>query len=631
MTSLALLLAAALSAGNAEFERAANRLAADIAFTRLKTEIVENGLVTNALERAMLERPDAFRGRSDAEHLCREIYTNELARLYRARATEIVRELGEGAEAASPDAQTLEESMRRHFDRTFGDQRASACRIQAQGIALKVKPDEADIEAKGDDEVRGWLTDRIVHAKGMSVFEENVKYVSEQIVDPVLADARKERKRQQEYLMRTRCDAYAPSALAKEIEANLRKNVAERNAKCDDPLKAWGVFPSTLKAELPSAVERRVVGLVLKEIDDVPLGLDEQGIRAAITADPAAHRQAAASEKIFRERFEKELADAAFAKAESSAPSAERAEFAAYVRERAQTPEFARAVDARLKRDALPKWRKVRAELVKSETERRWPTLTDKTWYPDADFADRTAARSDYAAALRDWRKAPELAALAGKDGALEESDAAADKSVAAAFDLARSAIAAQRAIVADVHPLVLTAAKDLSKGLFTSKPDLAAVTEMLTKSVESEWGEKRVATLWGDRPRPKNAEEQHRELFPSVKREIELVARQILEEMEKIESKAKVEDENKQEEKKDESKPEEPPPEESPPEPSKEEPEEEVCTISFEISGGEVTVQAKRGSSLVAERKAKATAKGFEDAVREVGAIVGRKIFRLK
>ena len=633
MTSFVLLLAAALSAGNAEFERAANRLAADIAFTRLKTEIVEDELVTNALERAMLERPDAFRARSDAARLCREIYTNELARLYRARATEIVRELGEGAGTASPDSQTLEASMRRHFDRAFGDQRASACRIQAQGIALRVKPDEADIETKGDDEVRRWLTDRIVHAKGMSVFEENVRYVSEQIVDPVLADARKERRRQREYLMRTRCDAYAPGALAKEIEANLRKNVAERNAKCADPLKAWGVFPSTLKAELPAVVERRVVGLVLKEIDDVPLGLDEQDIRAAIAADPAAHRQAAASEAVFRKRFGEAIAGAAFAKAEASAPPAERSEFAAYVRERAQIPEFVRAVDARFRRDALPKWRKVRAEFVKSETERRWPTLTDRTWYPDADFADRTAARSDYATALRDWRQAPELAALAGDGGALEESDAAADKSVAAAFDLARSAIAAQRTIVGDVHPLVLTAARDLSKGLFASKPDLAAVTEMLTKSVETKWDERRVATLWGDGPRPKNAEEQHRGLFPSVKREIELVARQILEEMEKLESKSEAEDEK--EEEKAESKPAEPPPEEppeaTPSEASEKEPEEEVCTISFEISGGEVTVQAKRGSSLVAERKAKATAEGFENAVREVGAVVGRKIFRIK
>ena len=620
MTSFALLLAAALSAGNAEFEREANQHAADIALTRLKAEITEKGLVTNALENAMLERPDAFLKRSDAEHLCREIYTNELTRLYRVRAEEIVRELGEGAASDASDPQTVEEAARRHFAQAFNAQRENACRTQAQRIALRVKPDEADLESKGDAEVRDWLTARIVHAKGMSVFEENVKYVSEKIVDPVLADARRERKRQQEYLMRTRCDAYAPSALAKEIEANLRKNVAERNAKCDDPLKAWCVFPSTLKAALPVAVERRVIGLVLKDVDEVPLNLDEESVRKTITANPAAHRKASDSERLFREQLAKELSTAAFAKTEASAPAAERAEFAAYARERAQNPEFTRAIDARIRREALPKWRKVRAELVKSETEQRWPTLADGTWYPDAELADKTAARSDYAAALRDWRKAPELSALAGRaDVTLEEADAAADKSVAGAFDLARNAIAAQRAIVDKVHPLVLAAAKDLSKGIFSSKPDLAAVTEMLTKSVGTEWSEKRIETLWGNGPKPANVEEQHQELFPSVKREIELVARQILEEMEK----------------KDEAKPEEPPPEpppeETPPTSSEEEPEEEICTISFEISGGEVTVQAKRGNSVVAERKAKATAKGFEDAVRQVGAIVGREVFKLK
>lgn len=621
MTSLALLLAAALSAGNAEFEREANQLAADIAITRLKTEFVEKGLVTNALERAMLERPDAFRSRADAEKLCRTLYTNELTRLYRARTEAIIRSLGENADAVTPDARTIDETTERHFVREFAAQRANACQMQAQSIALKVKPDEADLESKAEGEARDWLTARIVYAKGMSVFEENLKYISEKIVDPVLADANRERKRQQEYLMRTRCDAYAPSALAREIEANLRKNIAERNAKCDDPLKAWGLFPSTFKAALPAAVERRVIGLVVKDIDDVPLALNEDDLRKIIAENPSAHRKASDSEKIVRERLTHDLFAAAVQKAEASAPAAERAEFATYVREHAESPELVRAVEARIRREALPKLRKVRAALAESETASRWPTLVDKTWYPSAELADKTVARSDYAKAVREWRKTPELDALAGgKTAMLEESDDTADKSVAAAFDLARNAIAAQRAVVEKVHQPILTAARDLSKGIFTSKPDLASVTEMLTSAVASEWNESRVETLWGSGTKPANAEEQHRELFPSVKREIELVARQILEEME---------------EKKDEAKPEEPPPEpppeETPPSPSEEAPEEEICTISFEISGGEVTVQAKRGNSVVAERKAKATAKGFEDAVRQVGAIVGREVFGLK
>ncbi len=601
MSLLPLLLGAALSAGNAEFEQSSTALAADIAVAQLRDEILERNCVTGALKTAMLERPDAFRTRAEAERRCRAVYTNALAGLCRARTEGIARELGVGASIEGPGPSAAEEAARRHFAGAFSRQRAEACAEQAKRIALTVKPDEADLEAKGDDEARSWLTARIAQAKGTAVFEENLKYISEQIVDPVLADARRERRRQQEYLMRTRCDACAPDALAREIEANLRRSVAERNAKLADPLRAWNVFPATLRTALPAAVERRLLALVLGEIDGVPLALDGETVEKAVRLDPSAHRRASDSEAAFRRIL------------------SERAAFSAYVRSRANAPELVRAVETRLRREALPKLRKARAALAKEEAARIWPTLSDRTWYPDAELADKTAARSDYAAAVQGWRKAPEMSALAGASKPLlEESDADADASVAAAFDLARSAIAAQRAIVGEVHPDILAAARGLSKGggFFTRKPGLAEVAGMLTKAVETRWGERREGILWGGGPKPGNAGEQHVRLFPSVRREIELVARQVLDELKREDAKR---DEAQEK------------PEERPSSPEETKPEEEPCTISFEVGGGEATVRASRGGRVVAERKARATAGGFEDAVREVGAIVGREVFKLK
>jgi len=632
MTLFSLVLAASLASGNVEFEQASVNAAVDIALGQLDARLAERGLATNFLERVMLEDPAACRTRAEAEALCRQRYRDELDRVYRERAKEILSELGSDRAPAEPDAKAMDAVAARHFAAAFAADRTAACAAQAGRIALTVKPDEADLETKGDDEARVWLTDRIANARGLSVFEENLKYISEQIVDPVLADARKERKRQREYLVsKARCDVYSPERLATELEAKLRADVAERNAKCDNPLFAWKVFPQTLRTSLTNAVERRLLRIVEKEIESVPFAIDTNAVRETIIADPVAHRDPTASEGVFRANYAKDILECAIIQAEQSAPAAERAAFGSYVRDRTDSPDLDRKVDARLKRDTLPKWRVARAAIAQAEADRLWPAFADRTWYPEAELADRTAARSDYAAAVSDWRSAPELEvyARAGVQ-ALAESDAAADKSVAAAFDLARNAITAQRAILAEVHPSVLAAAKDLSKGLFTSTPDLAAVTEMLTKQVEQTWSERRVETLWGDGPKPANAEVQHRELFPSVRREIELVARQILEEMEKRE-----ETEERQEPKPEEPKPpEDPPPEEPPPEetpPEEEKPEEELCTILFEMKGGEVTAQAKRGSSLVAERKAKATAAGFENAVREVGAVVGREIFKLK
>ena len=136
---------------------------------------------------------------------------------------------------------------------------------------------------------------------------------------------------------------------------------------------------------------------------------------------------------------------------------------------------------------------------------------------------------------MKGWRKVPELESLAKADHGdllMEETSADADQSVAAAFDLARSAIAAQNAIVGEVEPSVLGEAKDRKSSFWRKTPDFKAIVGLLTEAVEAKWTERRAETLWGDGERPSNADAQHAVLFPSVRKRIELVARQILEDM---------------------------------------------------------------------------------------------------
>ena len=58
---------------------------------------------------------------------------------------------------------------------------------------------------------------------------------------------------------------------------------------------------------------------------------------------------------------------------------------------------------------------------------------------------------------------------------------------------------------------------------------------------------------------------------------------------------------------------------------------EEELCTITFETRGDRVVVKAERGKKVLVERSAPMTATGFEQAVKEVGAVVGREVLKLK
>ena len=324
MTALPLLLAVALSAGNAEFERTAVAGAASIAVRRVVAELAEKGPPAGGLEKAMLEGGEKFVSREEAKEACRDIFAAAINEEFDRQLKGICERLGLGeAERAGwrQQAYNNKTGADKLFAAAFEVERKSACERQARGIAGAVKPSEEEVETKDEQALRKEMTAKVVAQQRNAVFEENLKYISETIVDPVIDSAKKEMKRQREYLTRTKCEAYAPSALEKEIEANLRKNVEARKAKEDDPSKVWGVFPKTLADALPAVVEHRTLERVAKNVDDVAVAVDAESILKTIASDPAAHRRADESEKIFRGIFAAQVLDGALARAEQEAPA----------------------------------------------------------------------------------------------------------------------------------------------------------------------------------------------------------------------------------------------------------------------------------------------------------------------
>ena len=621
MNLLAVLFAVALSAGNAEFEKTAAEGAADIAIDRIAAELAEKGPKGGGLERAMLEDSAKFRSCAEAKKLCRGIFKQELETEFLSKVKGVCERLGKHGsdgfdELIERKRVTIydggaDSHIDRLFEAAFERERATACAEQAKGIAGTVRPSEADFETKDEAALRKEMTAKVAAQQKGGVFEENLGYISKTVVDPVIASARAEMKRQRDYLMRTRCEAYAPSLLAKELEANLRKNVGERRAKESDPSKAWGVFPKTLAEGIPEATARRTLERVTRCADDVPVRVDAADISAAIAKDPKLHRKAADSEKAFRGAFEKAVLDGALARAEREAPEPERKEFAAYVRAHAGEAAIGKAVEARVRRELIPELRKVREEIARADFARGWPQLADGTWYPDAELADTVAARSDYQKAVGGWRKMAELSDLSlrgAKAVRLVETDALADKAVAGAFDRARDAIAAQNAILTAAEPEVLGEAKDRKASFWRRTPDYKKIVELLTEAVEDKWDEARVETLWPDEgTRPGNAEDQHAAIFPSVRKRIELIAKSILEEMEK--------------------------PEPEDPSESDQQTEEPLTMFSITVAreGDQVKVKLDQGKSTVAEKTAKARMSDYQGAMKYVSDKLGKEILKLK
>ena len=634
MNMIALLLAATLSAGNAEFDSTARDGARNISLSRVREELREKGPQPGALEKAMLADPKKFEKPAEAEALCRGVFADELRAQFAAKARAIDERLGIGSNSVSVGSNSvgvdpnstltdsistlIDEIANKHFASAFAAERKAAVEAQAKTIVAATRPTEAEFDEKEDWELREQMQKRILDEQKTVVFSENRQFISERMVEPVIKDARHEQKRQAEYLMRARCDTAAPSKLAADLKARLEENVKERREKADDPSKAWGVFNGTFEKSVGPAVERRTLDRLEKKMEATNVEVDVDSILKEIVEAPQKHVKQAESEKVFATRYSATLLARALDGACNDAPQSERDELREYLSARLGGERIQKVAEAKVKKEVLPKWREARATAAKRQADDTWPTLADGTWFPPADLADDVTARSDYAKSVKEWRSLSALKTLADAPKGrplMEEADSRADSEVATAFDIARSAIAAQNAIVDGSHAQVLAEAKKRKDSFWTRTPDLKTVVGLLTQATEESWEASRISTLWPDEAkRPANAAEQHKALFPSVRRKIELLARTILEEM----NEPKPENEEK---------PEEPPPEEQQPEETPEEPPEEV--VEFDISvrraGNEIEVLLKQGETVVESATVPAKKDDFENAMFKVTSAISR------
>ena len=528
-----IFLATALSAGNAQFDKAALEGANDIAISRVSNKIAHEGAEWEILENAMLSAPEKFVTREEANKACREIYKALLLKEFSDSTHKIALRLGlkENSKATLPE-ESLAKAMEL-YSKKFDNARLAALKKQVENITRTVRPTEEEIEFPDEVATVKAITARVIAAQDEPIFEENRSYVSSSIVKPMIDEGRKELKRQFDYVMRAKSDLMSPSLIADDILKQLGKNIERERKKM--PHGGWGAFPKVLNEALPQVVEKRMAERLVSAVESGTLEITSQNFLSEIAANPLEHVKASASEKIFRQIYSSAIASSSLSALIDASDQKHREEIKTYLLKRISLPQVQRAINARLRRDVMPCWEAARKQAAKKEVQAIGPQLADGTWYPNANLADKVCSRSDYAKAVGNWRKIEELSDMAmtfDKSKVMEETSLFADQSVAKAFDASRSAISAQMKIVESIYPDVLKVSRDRKESWFKKTPDLNAIIKMLTERTMINWLDKKNSVLWPDGNEPENAAEQHAELFPSVKKQIELVARTILEEM---------------------------------------------------------------------------------------------------
>ena len=572
--------------GAGEFDRASAEGAAELVLRELSREVLEGGKSAEPLGAKMLADPGAYRRREQAKKDLEQDFLKDLETRYASEAAKVLERLarprkvedafsaGFLKEASQLGKEDAAKSLREKYGRVFDAARKTACDTQAATLQAKVRPTEQEVDSVPPERLRETLAARISENQDKPVFEENISYISERLAGPMVDDALKQRKSQQESVRRTRVDGYAPSVLEANLARHVRIFVAERKRDAKDGEWVYSIFPSVTNETVRTQARKVSLSRAADAAAEAKIGEGaEELIGKAIEEDAAKHVRREESLKTFEPLFAAELREAAMKDVFARAPESEKAEFREFVEANAEKGEFADKVRERVRNEFLPLVVKVRDAMAKRQFADFHPQLADGTWFPGGDLVDRVCGSHEYRQLVQKWR---ELEGVEGAKGGaeaevlLEETVKLADDSVAANFERARSARTFQLGLV---EPAAKIVGEDLAaKKKAGGKVELQDAVAALTEAVKKDWSGKREEVVWKCVPeekRPSNADAHFAELFPSVIKKIEEAAKKIIEKLA-------------------EPDPEEKPPEDKPPQdtPPDEEKLEVECEVRFERRG---------------------------------------------
>ena len=567
--------------GAGEFDRASAEGAAELVLRELSREVLEGGKSAEPLGAKMLADPGAYRRREKAKKDLEQDFLRDLEARYASEAAKVLERLarprkvedafsaGFLKEASALDKEDTAKSLREKYGRVFDAARKAACEAQAATLQAKVRPTEREVDSMPAERLRETLAARISENQDKPVFEENISYISERLAGPMVDEALRQRKSQQDSVRRTRVDGYAPSVLEANLARHVRIFVAERKRDAKDGEWVYSIFPSVTNETVRTQARKVSLSRAADAAAEAEIGEGaEELIGKAIEEDAAKHVRREESLKTFEPMFAAELREAAMKDVFARAPESEKAEFREFVEANAERGEFADKVRERVRNEFLPLVVKVRDAMAKRQFADFHPLLADGTWFPGGDLVDRVCGSHEYRQLVQKWR---ELDGVEGAKGGgeaellLEEAVKLADDSVAANFERARSARTFQLGLV---EPAAKAVGEELAaKKKAGGKVELQDAVAALTEAVKKDWSGKREEVVWKCVPeekRPSNADAHFAELFPSVVKKIEEAAKKILERLA-------------------EPDPEEKPPQDTPPEEEKLEVE---CEVRFERRG---------------------------------------------
>ncbi len=535
------------STSSENVDRASAALAARLVLERLysdaenQSDVIQSSL-RGVLRDEMLSNPGKYVDPKTAETEMAQSYRNFISERYHEDAVAILDRLSEGkgresmfgaeflSEAEKLPDDVAEKSLRKNYAKVFSDARKEACDKQFSQVSAKIIPAVEEVDSSDRDSLVKVVSERIASAQSFPIFSENIPRITSDMAAPTVDDAYRQRTEQREFVERTNLSGYAPSVLAGELQSRLESYLNRLRSAAKPGEHIYGVFPSVAGRDIANEATGSVVRVYCDAVKTVNVSLDADSILKRIETEPARHITLNDSLNAFLPSLTEELRSKAMEKCASAAPPEQRGEFRTVMETVKNEQQVTQTVNSVVDLKFITVIKAKRKECAEKQFEKIFPSLYGRTWVPSASLVDTVCDGGNLEERLSRWREIAGLETFVSTADAakiMEETSVMLDAAVVSSLKEGASARSGQHGIVDDVYGVMKS--KFVNSGRTVKLPEIIAA---FREEVSIRWeNDRKILLKIADGQKDDG---RYKELFPSTVEKLEMLARALMESLEK-------------------------------------------------------------------------------------------------
>ena len=284
-------------------------------------------------------------------------------------------------------AKPVEKNLAAHFDAAYRRVRQKAVDQQWQQFSETVYPTEEEFDRTPHQTLRARLVERLARTAQEPVFEENVTALGDMKIDPVLAEAARQRQAQRKKVQQsTGADKIVPGEIGEAVLEELKSHLKEPWTKKAEHV--YGIFPS-VRDEISRQARTIAARKFVSGITDMPMDVTRKQIKVYLERDLEDHASRQKSWELVKKAYRAHCETSVLERYSKRAGEEQAAQFRVFLTKLlGSDSEVVAALDSLIARTLRAPFDKAREEVAAEQLEAHFKPLAEGTWKPAEKLID---------------------------------------------------------------------------------------------------------------------------------------------------------------------------------------------------------------------------------------------------